>query len=501
MRKRALWAIVILMTAALIGIVALQVSWIRSAVELNQTDFNNKVYAALNDVSSRLSEDQIAQFTSYQQSGFRQNYFSRTQSTEPKLSILGDNPGYSLSTNMGDFIEQLGEDPCMCRNCVVERGQFYEKQRRFFTQMGSTPLEERIRLDVLNQLLEEELSDRGITAGYEYGVFSRDRNSFIITNGYYVVEDNSPALTKEGYRNLNNSDFRINLFQTSAAQSPGLLMLYFPNQNRYVWASVWKTLLAAIAFTSIILFCFGYTVSVIIRQKKVGIMKTDFINNMTHEFKTPIATISLAADSISSPKVMSDPERIKRFAGIIKQENKRMNKQVEKVLQMALLDKKDFSLRHGAVDLHEVIEQAVQNICLQVEPRGGKATTDLQATQPVIEADLTHVSNIINNLLDNANKYSPEAPVIHVTTENTANGVRVAIADNGMGMSKEARKHIFDKFYRVHTGNRHDVKGFGLGLSYVKAMMTAHEGNIDVRSELGKGSTFILYFPFRQSGE
>ena len=498
MSKRALWAIVILMTAALIGIIALQVSWIRSAVELNQTDFNNKIYAALNDVSSRLAEDQVLQYTSYQQSGFRQSYLDRSGTT---LTLTADDTSYPVSTSMGSLFDRLDGETCDCSRCVAERGQIFEKQRRLLSQLSSTPLAERIQLDVLDQLLTEELSDRGVTAGYEYGVFSRARNSFIITNGYYVVEDNSPALTKEGYRNLNNSDYRINLFQTSAAPSPGLLMLYFPNQNRYVWASVWRTLLAAIAFTSIILFCFGYTVSVIIRQKKLGIMKTDFINNMTHEFKTPIATISLAADSISSPKVMSDPERIKRFAGIIKQENKRMNKQVEKVLQMALLDKKDFSLRHGAVDLHEVIEQAVQNICLQVEPRGGKATTDLQATQPVIEADLTHVSNIINNLLDNANKYSPEAPVIHVTTENTANGVRVAIADNGMGMSKEARKHIFDKFYRVHTGNRHDVKGFGLGLSYVKAMMTAHEGNIDVRSELGKGSTFILYFPFRQSGE
>ena len=500
MKKRALWAIVVLMTAALVGIVALQVSWIRSAVELNQTDFNNKVYAALNDVSSRLAEDQIVQFTSYQQSGFRQSYLTR-RAADNTLSLVTEEGSFPVSMSMGNLLDRLDDETCSCSRCVAERGQIFEKHRRLLSQLDEAPLAERLQLDVLDQLLEEELSDRGITAGYEYGVFSRARNSFSITNGHYVVEDNSPALTQEGYRNLHDSDFRINLFQTSAAQSPGLLMLYFPNQNRYVWASVYKTLLAAIAFTAIILFCFGYTVSVIIRQKKLGLMKNDFINNMTHEFKTPIATISLAADSISSPKVMGDPERIQRFAGIIKQENKRMNKQVEKVLQMALLDKKDYSLKLTAVNLHEVIEQAVDNICLQVEPRGGKATADLRATEPIIEADLTHISNIINNLLDNANKYSPEAPVIHVSTENTASGVRVSIADQGMGMTKEARKHIFDKFYRVHTGNRHDVKGFGLGLSYVKAMMMAHDGNIDVRSEPGKGSTFILHFPFRQPVE
>jgi two-component system phosphate regulon sensor histidine kinase PhoR len=185
-----------------------------------------------------------------------------------------------------------------------------------------------------------------------------------------------------------------------------------------------------------------------------------------------------------------------RFAGIIKEENKRMNSQVEKVLQMALIDKRDFNLKLTEVNLHDVINRAVENILLQVDKRGGTAKAILEAEQPIVEGDFTHISNIMNNLLDNANKYSPETPEISVFTRNVPNGVEVVVQDKGIGLSKEARKHIFDKFYRVSTGNLHDVKGFGLGLSYVKALMTAHKGQVDVKSELGKGSSFILFFPF-----
>jgi two-component system, OmpR family, phosphate regulon sensor histidine kinase PhoR len=226
-------------------------------------------------------------------------------------------------------------------------------------------------------------------------------------------------------------------------------------------------------------------------------MKNDFINNMTHEFKTPIATISLAADSIGSPMIMNHPDKIKRFVDIIRQENRRMNSQVERVLQMALIDKNDFQLNLGELNLHEIIGQAVDNFSLQVEKREGALHTDLQATRPIIEGDATHIASIIHNLLDNANKYSPEQPDITIRTRNVPMGVEISIEDKGIGISKEARKYIFDKFYRVHTGNIHDVKGFGLGLSYVKAIMTAHKGLVDVKSEPGNGSTFILTFPFK----
>lgn len=227
-------------------------------------------------------------------------------------------------------------------------------------------------------------------------------------------------------------------------------------------------------------------------------MKTDFINNMTHEFKTPIATISLAADSIANPRISGEISKVLRFANIIKQENKRMNSQVEKVLQMAQIDRGESKLRLTEVNLHDVITRAIENISLQVEPRKGTAKAVLNANDPMIDGDLTHISNVINNLLDNANKYSPEAPEIIINTADREDGVEISVQDQGMGMSKEARKHIFDKFYRVHTGDLHDVKGFGLGLSYVKAIIDAHKGSVEVKSELGKGSEFILFFPRKQ---
>jgi two-component system phosphate regulon sensor histidine kinase PhoR len=216
-------------------------------------------------------------------------------------------------------------------------------------------------------------------------------------------------------------------------------------------------------------------------------MKTDFINNMTHEFKTPIATISLAADNIGNPMIIGHPEKIRRFTDIIRQENRRMNNQVERVLQMALIDKQDFVLSLSEVDV-------------QVEKRDGTLTYAPGALNSVIEADATHLASIIHNLLDNANKYSPDRPEISLSTRNVAAGIEISVSDKGIGIGKETRKHIFDKFYRAHTGNIHDVKGFGLGLSYVKGIVTAHRGLIEVRSESGRGSCFMVTLPYRQPG-
>jgi len=327
-------------------------------------------------------------------------------------------------------------------------------------------------------------------------VFSKRKKSFVILNDYYVVEESQPNVILPGYKNIYNSKYRVHLFP-GTAPSPGLLMIHFPSKSSVVWSSLRLNFLGAVLFTGIILFCFAYTINVIFRQKKLSEMKTDFINNMTHEFKTPIATISLAADSMTSPIITGSPEKVQRFANIIKQENVRMNNQVEKVLQMALIDKEDFQLKLTEVNLHDVIQNAIENIGLQVEKKDGRVSAHLESTKPLIQGDQTHISNVINNLLDNANKYSPEKPDISVHTRNVNGGVEIVVKDSGIGMSKEVRKHIFDKFYRVHTGNLHDVKGFGLGLSYVKAIMTAHRGQVDVRSELGKGSSFILHFPYK----
>jgi signal transduction histidine kinase len=221
---------------------------------------------------------------------------------------------------------------------------------------------------------------------------------------------------------------------------------------------------------------------------------------MTHEFKTPIATISLAADSINNPKVLDFPEKVKYFTNIIKEENRRMNAQVENVLQMSLIDKRDFDLRVTELDVNEIIGRAAKNIRLQLERKDGAIALDLNAQNPLIESDENHLYNVITNLLDNAIKYSPEKPNIKVGTENTNDGIKIWVEDNGIGISNEAQQKIFDKFFRVTTGNIHNVKGFGLGLSYVKAIVLAFKGKIAVQSEPGKGSRFEVFLPFKYLG-
>ncbi|MCF6357961.1 MAG: HAMP domain-containing histidine kinase, partial [Draconibacterium sp.] len=223
---------------------------------------------------------------------------------------------------------------------------------------------------------------------------------------------------------------------------------------------------------------------------------SDFINNMTHEFKTPIATISVATDSIINEKVVSDPERIRYFAGMIKKENARMNRQVEDILTIARLDKKDFEFNWETIDVHELINDAIQGINLQVEKRGGKIETNLSAVNSIITTDKIHFTNVVYNLLDNAIKYSDESPEISVSTINQTNGVLISVTDKGIGMTKAVQGKIFERFYRQTSGNIHNVKGFGLGLSYVKAVLEANRGNISVESEPGKGSKFEVFLPF-----
>ena len=225
-------------------------------------------------------------------------------------------------------------------------------------------------------------------------------------------------------------------------------------------------------------------------------MKTDFINNMTHEFKTPIATISLAADSIDSDMVINSPNKIKRFAGIIKEENKRMLAQVEKVLQIAKLDKDDIQLKIIKIDVNELAHMAAEHTGLKVNARGGTIQTFLKSTHPIIEGDKNHINNVIHNLLDNANKYSKDSPEITLETRDAKEGVEIIVRDKGIGMTKDDTSRIFEKFYRVSTGNVHDVKGFGLGLSYVKAIVDAHKGKVRVQSSLGEGSTFMIFLPY-----
>jgi len=260
-------------------------------------------------------------------------------------------------------------------------------------------------------------------------------------------------------------------------------------------------LTGSLLFSLIILATFAMSLFFIIRQKKVSEMKSDFINNMTHEFKTPIATISLAADTITNPKVIKDESSIRHFIGMIKKENSRMNKKVETILQIASLDKKEMDFKFDNLSIHSVIERAVEGLDILVQQRNGRITLLLDATNPVIYGDSEHLFNLVNNLLDNAIKYSDKSPEITVRTKNNGNGVILSVEDKGIGMSKHVQSRIFERFYRQTSGNVHDVKGFGLGLNYSRAIVDAHKGTITVNSEPGKGSRFDVFLPFNWNNE
>ena len=462
MKKQNITPVIVLMGAAMIGIAVLQGFWIKKAIDLKKDNIDTDVFKAMNVVSDKLENDEEDR-SSYVLNGFQKSYLEESG----KISI---------------------NKPLDAQSRIRLESNYRIQNIERFNQK---PLEERIGLTAVTSYIKEAISNRGLIRNmdYEWGIYSEIKNEFIIKNGHYLV-----ASQQTGFTNLKESPYRVDLFSLDQIND-GKLIIYFPALTNELWSGVLNELLISLALIGVILFCFWYVVKVIFRQKKLSEIKTDFINNMTHEFKTPIATISLASDSITSPMILGNEDKVRRFANIIKQENKRMLSQVEKVLQMAMLDKDDFELNLTAINMHDVISLAVSNLSLQVEKNDGKILTELNASNPMIVGDMTHVSNIIHNLLDNANKYTPEKPEIKVISNNVPNGVEVIIQDNGIGMSKEVRKNIFNKFYREHTGDRHDVKGFGLGLSYVKRMMTAHKGQVDVKSERGVGSSFSLVFP------
>jgi two-component system phosphate regulon sensor histidine kinase PhoR len=321
--------------------------------------------------------------------------------------------------------------------------------------------------------------------------------SVIAINGDQVYSDNFYKYYLDSANNLNHvlplEPASGSTFENLVSEE--LLSVIVPNQKILIWKEMIWFIFGAIVFTLIITTAFFITIRTLLKQKKLSEIKSDFINNMTHEFKTPIATISLAVDALKNEKVAGNKEKTDYFTGIIKEENKRMNKQVETILQAALLDKQEVQLNLKKFPAHDLIVSALNNINLQVEEKQGELEVEMEAEDDLILADEVHFTNLINNLLDNALKYSKEKPHIKLSTKNTGNQFKIKVEDNGIGMNKETLSRIFEKFYRSHTGNVHNVKGFGLGLSYVKTMVDAHHGTIKAESVLGKGSSFYITIP------
>ncbi|MCL6258915.1 HAMP domain-containing histidine kinase [Aquiflexum sp. TKW24L] len=381
-----------------------------------------------------------------------------------------------------DFVEEYNIPMDFLEKIRIANQKIALFDRAWGELIGKKDVFSRMDTGQVNQILKNNLQEKGINQPFELGIINEKGKLFPVTA---LLDSFS----------LVNSKMQARLFPGDIIPQENFLFIHFPNKRAYVFKQIWLPVLSSVLFIGIVIFCFVYAIRVIIRQKNLSEIKNDFINNMTHEFKTPIATVSLAVEALQDPELLNQESFRKRYLNIIKDENKRLGGQVEKVLQAATLEKKEFSLKMEYVDLTEILENAKTQFELQVENKGGKITFENRMTDPNLMSDPFHLSHIINNLLDNANKYSKDSPIIHIKAWDQNGFVFVSIQDNGIGMSKEATKKIFDKFYRIPTGNVHDVKGFGLGLSYVKTIIEAHKGEISVSSEPGKGSIFTIKLP------
>jgi two-component system phosphate regulon sensor histidine kinase PhoR len=357
---------------------------------------------------------------------------------------------------------------------------------------------QRLTTGQIQDIIRKALDERGLdNMRFEFGV--------AILSASTMEKQSRNFVTVYNEADPKNYSSTVPLNSPSGSETENLspnevLTVIAMNYPAMVFESLWLPIVSAIIFTMLIMASFYLTVRTMLRQKKLSEIKNDFINNMTHEFKTPLATISLAVDALRNEKVVSDREKMTYFSTIIKEENKRMNRQVETILKAALMDKQEVQLLLRPMHAHQAIKDVVENFTLQLEEKNGKADLLLNAENDFIDADEVHFSNLINNLIDNAIKYSKDdqPPMIRITTESTPKSIVIVIEDNGIGMNKETAKRVFEKFYRAHTGNIHNVKGFGLGLSYVKTMVEAHGGEIKVDSLLGRGSTFTLEFPLKR---
>jgi two-component system, OmpR family, phosphate regulon sensor histidine kinase PhoR len=354
------------------------------------------------------------------------------------------------------------------------------------TQPRRVSFEARVKPASLDSLVSSTLTEKGIATPFAYGVISVPHDSLRLAE---------PA---QFTRELKRSEFRSRMFPNDIFAAADDLVLYFPQQNIYLLKQMVGLLSSSFILLGAVVFGFVYTVRTIYKQRQFAGLMVDFINNMTHEFKTPISTIALASEALANPEIVKDESRLQRYSRIIRDENSRMRNQVEKILEMAALEEGDYEMNLTSVDVHKVIVEAVQNLALQIEKKGGRIDCQLAASEHLVEADEVHLSNVIHNLLDNANKYSPEIPKINIATANAKEGLHIRIADNGIGLRPEEQKLVFEKYYRVPTGNIHDVKGFGLGLSYVKLMVEAHGGTITLKSELKKGSEFDICLPLKR---
>ncbi|MFD0751135.1 sensor histidine kinase [Mucilaginibacter calamicampi] len=351
-------------------------------------------------------------------------------------------------------------------------------------QRSGEPLKKRLDKQWIDSLLKSELQGRGIDLAYNYDVTNANNDSLIFSS---VADGKKPQFTAD-------NTYKTAIFTKDVVNDPGMLKVSFPEKNSFVLGHLKESMATTAGLLFVLIFCFAYTLMTIIRQKKISEMKTDFINNMTHEFKTPVSTIMIASESLRDPEISADRSRITRLANIIYEENARLGSHIERVLNVARIDKNDFKLENKPVNINDLIAIVLDSMELKLQKCDADIKLELSAENPVIIADELHFSNVLYNLVDNAIKYSEGKPRITISSFNKTGQVVIKVADEGIGMSRDQQTKIFEQFYRIPTGNVHNVKGFGLGLSYVNTIVKRLNGSISVRSEKDKGSEFELKF-------
>ncbi|MGL2966061.1 sensor histidine kinase [Flavobacterium sp. XGLA_31] len=525
MNKLFFRLLVILMSLSLIGIILVQVYWFDKSFENNEEQFKFHVKQVLGNVADKLQKQETYKFFEQynhvkdsmgkvpKRSDFLELYlYQRDTRTNETIvytnNIISEDYGvtssslfdkktdnqtpiknysakskteiYSKGVDNSGMKQNLAPDVKIEKTKSLDTWTDSQFEMLYKDLAALKPIQERVTNEQLQKLLADEMNEYGVKTPFEYNVYS---------NGL------ATKIKSESFKYDKSSTYSIPIFIDNEGNNKYQLLVTFPQKKKFLFSELIGICLLSIIFTLVIIIAYSSALSQLIKQRQISEIKTDFINNMTHEFKTPIATINLALDAIKNPKVIEDKEKVHRYLQMIRDENKRMHAQVENVLRISKLEKKELEINKESNNIHDIIEDAIEHVNLIVEDRNGSITTHLNATRTSVLLNDVHFTNVLVNILDNAIKYSPNEPMIDIYTENIKEFVIIKIKDQGAGMTKAAQKRIFEKFYREHTGDVHNVKGHGLGLAYVKRIVEDHNSEIFVESEKGKGSTFIIKVP------
>ncbi len=505
-----------MMGLSFLGLLFLQLSYIEEMAKMKKEQFDESVNRALYQASRNLEMDETQRYLEKDVNKTERRAFKQDSVIVDGLDgTVRHSHQFAVAADDGTVYSSFELNTFKMKPSSVPKAIIMRKDKNTLAEASKT-MQEIIRTRYVYQkaLLDEVIynilytaSDKPLKERVNFKMLDLDIRSELINNGidipYHLTV--STADGREVYRCSDYSEegeeysYTQPLFRYDPSSKMGVVKIHFPEMNSYIFSGV-RFMIPSIVFTGVLIITFIFTIVVIFRQKRYSEMKNDFVNNMTHELKTPIASISLAAQMLNDESVPKSEHMMKHLGGVIADESKRLRFLVEKVLQMSMFDKKDAVFKKKEMDLNELLENIANSFTLRVEHTGGKIMTDIGAIDSKIYVDEVHFSNVIHNLMDNAVKYrNPDKPLeLILKTWNDDKRLYFSIQDNGMGIKKENLKKIFDKFYRVHTGNKHDVKGFGLGLAYVKKVVDLHQGEIKAESELGKGTKFTVSLPVIQ---